>query len=303
MSFENVKSLYDTTKTEVDETIESMFQMLEFVMNEFHPVIFSVAVIYVALMGYGIISGHIVLSGKDAATRFSKVILILFIVSLFSSFSGNLYKAVWQVPESIGDFLAATLEFGYRAGESEFKEFMDLHSEIATQIGQKYSQEHKSQKGLAIGVWAISMAPVFVINISIILARVISAVLFFISPVVFILSLMGIQNNYLAAWFKAILLTFLTVIIVFIVGTFVLDIVHGQLVALHKLPYEPKSPVSLIDFAPLGVLSVFGVVIISQATTIASSIIGAAPINTQQATGFLQIAALQGASKLSKPPG
>ena len=144
------------------------------------------------------------------------------------------------------------------------------------------------------------MSPLFVINISIILAKVISAVLFLIAPVIFILSLMGFQNNYLAAWFKAILLTFLTVIIVFVVGTVVLDIVQTELFALRDLPYEEGKPVSIVTFAPLGVLSVFGVVIISQATSIASTIIGAAPINTQQATGFLQIAALQGAGKIAK---
>ena len=145
------------------------------------------------------------------------------------------------------------------------------------------------------------MAPIFVINISIIIAKVISAVLFFIAPIIFILSLLGLQNNYLSAWFKAILLTFLTVIIVFVVGVFVLDIVDEQLVKLINLPYVAGEPLSIVKFAPLGVLSIFGVVIVSQATTIASSIIGAAAINTQQATGFLQIAALQGANKLGKP--
>ena len=300
MSFDNVKGLYDRTQGSVENTIDNIFTLTYFVTKSFNPIITIVAGVYIALIGYALISGYIVMSGREAAVRFSKIILIIVLANFFTTYTGRLYEFVWQVPTAIGDFLAGHIAQD-GTGKISFNDLMDKHSVAGTQIGKKYAQGHDVDKqGLAIGAWAISMSPLFVINISIILAKVISAVLFLIAPVIFILSLMGFQNNYLAAWFKAILLTFLTVIIVFVVGTVVLDIVQTELFALRDLPYEEGKPVSIVTFAPLGVLSVFGVVIISQATSIASTIIGAAPINTQQATGFLQIAALQGAGKIAK---
>ena len=300
MSFDNVKGLYDRTQGSVENTIDNIFTLTYFVTKSFNPIITIVAGVYIALIGYALISGYIVMSGREAAVRFSKIILIIVLANFFTTYTGRLYEFVWQVPTAIGDFLAGHIAQD-GTGKISFNDLMDKHSVAGTQIGKKYAQGHHVDKqGLAIGAWAISMSPLFVINISIILAKVISAVLFLIAPVIFILSLMGFQNNYLAAWFKAILLTFLTVIIVFVVGTVVLNIVQTELFALRDLPYEEGKPVSIVTFAPLGVLSVFGVVIISQATSIASTIIGAAPINTQQATGFLQIAALQGAGKIAK---
>ena len=299
ISYDEVQGLYETTQLNVDESIKKIFSVTDIVTLEFSPIIVSAAAIYIALMGYALVSGYIVLNGKEAAIRFSKVVIIILLTRFFIH-TGLVYEAVWKIPNAIGDFLTST--FNGDGGKTKFKSLMDDHSKSATYVGQKYAQDHKpGDHGLAIGTWAITMAPIFVINISIIIAKVISAVLFFIAPIIFILSLLGLQNNYLSAWFKAILLTFLTVIIVFVVGVFVLDIVDEQLVKLINLPYVAGEPLSIVKFAPLGVLSIFGVVIVSQATTIASSIIGAAAINTQQATGFLQIAALQGANKLGKP--
>ena len=301
MSFENVEGLYAKTQGGVETTIDNIFTLTYFVSKQFDPIITTVAGVYIALMGYAIISGYIVMTGKEAAVRFSKIALIVILAKFFTSYTGNLYSAVWEVPISIGDYLASIFS-GDATGKKTFETLMNKHSMAATKIGMKYAEGHGPDKqSLAIGTWAIAMAPVFVLNITIMLAKIISAVLFLVSPVVFILSLLDIQNNYLMAWFKAILLTFLTVIIVFVIGAVVLDIVSEQLNALKDLPYDKDKPPSIVAFAPLGVLSVFGIVIISQATSIASSIIGAAAINTQQATGFMQIAALQGANKLGKP--
>ena len=302
MSFDNVEGLYAKTQGSVETSIDNIFTLTYFVSKTFDPIITIVAGIYIAMMGYAIISGYIVMTGKEAAVRFSKVALVLILAKFFTSYTGHLYSAVWDVPTSIGDYLASIYS-GDGSGKNTFEKQMNTHSIAATEIGKKYTHQHDvNNQGLAIGAWALAMAPVFVINIALILAKIISAVLFLISPVVFIISLIDIQTNYLLAWFKAILLTFLTVIIVFVVGSFVLDVVSEQLTALKDLPYDKDKPPSIVAFAPLGVLSVFGIVIISQATTIASSIIGAAAINTQQATGFMQIAALQGASKGQPTP-
>lgn len=298
MNFDEVQSLYLITQLAVNNTVQRIFDLTAIANGIFWPTLIAVSTIYIALMGYAIISGWVVMTSREAAVRFSKVVLILILANLFTNYSGNLYNLAWEGPIAIGNFFASSLDtlsfFSFVFG-SEFENLMNEHAFYAARIGAKYANEQPDSPMLAVFAWAISMSPVFVITISITIAKVISAVLFLIAPVVFILSLLGIQNNYLTSWLKAIALTFLTVIIVFIVGTVVLDIVHGQLVALEGRAVDTEDPISLIDLAPLGVLSVFGIVIISQATTIASSIIGAAAINTQQATGFMQIGALQSA--------
>lgn len=185
-----------------------------------------------------------------------------------------------------------------------FSGLMNEHSAMATEIGKKYAEDHVKNQELAVGAWAVSMAPVFVINIAIIIAKVISAILFFVAPIVFILALIGVQQNYLGAWVKAILVTFLTVIIVYVVGVFILNLMKPQMIELiNTQSGNTDSPISITKLAPVGVLAIFGVIIVTQATSIASSIIGAAAINTQQATGVLQIGALQGANKISQKQG
>lgn len=298
MDFDNVNQLYTQTNAEVNATVQNIFDLAGLAMAVFNPTLIIVSTIYIALMGYAIISGWIVMSAREAATRFSKVVIVLILANLFTNYAGDMYDFAWRAPVAIGDFFASSLDslslyslvFG-----SEFDSLMNQHSLHATSIGQNFAKQYPEKQSIAIAAWGISMAPVFVITISIIIAKVISAVLFIIAPVVFILALLGLQNNYLMTWVKAIALTFLTVIIIYILGTVVLDIVFDQLIAMASRAYDAETPINLIEFAPLGVLSVFGIILVSQATTIASSIMGMAAINTQQATGFMQIGALQSA--------
>jgi len=301
MDFEEVTNLYRTTLTAVDATVQRIFDLTAIANGVFWPTLIAVSTIYIALMGYAIISGWVVMSGREAAVRFSKVVLILILANLFTNYAGNLYNLAWEAPTSIGNFFANSLDslsfFSFVFG-SEFDTLMNEHAALSTSIGMNFAEGHADNKTIAVMTWAISMAPVFVITIAIIMAKVISAVLFLIAPVVFILSLLGIQNNYLGAWAKAIALTFLTVIIVFIMGTVVLDIVHDELLSMATRAFDADKPISIVEFAPLGVLSIFGIILISQATTIASSIMGVAAINTQQATGFMQIGAIQTASRV-----
>ena len=176
ISYDEVQGLYETTQLNVDESIKKIFSVTDIVTLEFSPIIVSAAAIYIALMGYALVSGYIVLNGKEAAIRFSKVVIIILLTRFFIH-TGLVYEAVWKIPNAIGDFLTST--FNGDGGKTKFKSLMDDHSKSATYVGQKYAQDHKpGDHGLAIGTWAITMAPIFVINISIITAKVISCLLY-----------------------------------------------------------------------------------------------------------------------------
>ena len=106
MSFDNVKGLYDRTQGSVENTIDNIFTLTYFVTKSFNPIITIVAGVYIALIGYALISGYIVMSGREAAVRFSKIILIIVLANFFTTYTGRLYEFVWQVPTAIGDFLS-----------------------------------------------------------------------------------------------------------------------------------------------------------------------------------------------------
>ena len=102
-----VDDIYNKIQSSVDEAISHIFTQSTFITETFAPIITVAAGIYIALMGYGIISGYIVVNGKEAAVRFSKVILILILTNFFMNYSGNLYHAAWDIPLDIADHLAA----------------------------------------------------------------------------------------------------------------------------------------------------------------------------------------------------
>ena len=307
LGFERLQSIYSTTRNTVDASIAKMFDLSESVTTDLFPTIIIVATIYIALMGYALISGWITMSPRDAGVKFSKVLLILILTNLFMNFAPNLYDAVWAVPETIGNYLVARLNPLLNIGAFfgifvDFDILMDGYATEVSKLSERITQEQTVGKtsglSLGLGAWGIMMAPLFVITIAILIAKLISAVLFMLAPVIFILSLLGFQNNYLMSWFKAILLTFVTVMIVYMIASLTLTMMIGPLTIEANIPPSSTNKYSLPDFAQLGILSIFTVVLVSQATTIASSLIGAAAVNTQQATGFLQIGALQAASRV-----
>lgn len=306
----DVAQIYTTVRLIVEAAIAIMFLAADDVANGFSPLLTSMAGIYIALMGYALMSGWINMTMREAAVKLSKVILVLVLFEIFKNFGTNIYAAVWSIPEGIGGFIAERFSplVGLGAASvlgipivTDFDVLMNTYSNMATTIAEEVSDVQSGPVGLMS--WAIMMAPMFMMTVSILLAKVISAVLFLIAPIVFAMSLFGFSNNFLMSWAKGLLLTFLTVIIVFILGTVGLTMVMVEMLVLIStngtggfVAAALGSPAwSIPAMAPAAILAMFALILITQATSIASSIIGVAAINTQQAQGFMQIAALNAA--------
>jgi len=319
MEFLRTFEIYTKVVSVVDIFINILFRLTDDVATALTTGVTAAAAIYIALMGYAYMSGWIAMSQRELAIRFGKVILILVLLRTLTGFSAGSFEAIWAIPESVGDFIASKIFPLYDLGPinlllgsgspADFEGLVNISgigsSVIADQVGVVHGHDSK----YPVIVWALSMAPIALVIISILIAKIVTAVLFVIAPFILILSLLGFQNNFLYSWFKVLLSTFVTVIIIYAVGTIGVMMVLAQM-ALLFIPdistlitflSGPDIEVlfSLPRLAPLGITAVFVVMLITQAPQIAAALIGAASISTQQATSFIQVAALQSAAKTS----
>ena len=105
-------------------------------------------------------------------------------------------------------------------------------------------------------------------------------------------------------------MTFLTVIFVYIVGVTCMAMMARYMAALVAFDFAGDildgglgltgslgAKYTLVHLAPLGIMAIFTIVLLSQATSVAGSLLSVAAINTQQFTSFAQVGALQAASR------
>ena len=307
--------IYTVTKQLLDNSIEQLFTLASDVIEAFSLPIEVAAGIYIALMGYSLSTGIISMSQRDVATRFAKVIGILVLLETFQRFGIGVFSKIWEQPDNLADYfaeaLAPILGFTGALDIDTLDALAATYTLFAASLGEKVTQAHDNQAIWGVGTWVITMAPFALTVITIYLAKFISAVLFLISPLVFILSLtFGTYQgtNILLSWFKAILMTFLTVIVVYIVGIIGMTMIvkyMGALLGVGAISdfisdFTGTDPFgdtyTIVHLGPLVVLGLFTIILLSQATSVAAALLGTTGINNQQATGFVQIGALQAAS-------
>lgn len=314
----DIVAVYTSVRLTVETGIALMFEFVDNIASDLSIFVTATAAIYVALMGYSLLSGMINMSARDAGTRLAKVILVLLLLEIFTNFGAGLYAAVWDVPESLASFIAQKFNPLLTSGISiagvsivdDFDILMNAYAGLVTNISREVTSAPGGGENVGLIAWFIMMAPMFMTTISIFLAKMISAILFIIAPIVFALSLLGFSNTFLNSWFRSILVTFLTVIIVFIVGTVGLSIVMIEMLQLIATDGQGSFVSSALGgvlggntaawsipaIAPTGILSLFALMLITQSPTLSSAIIGATAINSQQATSFIQIGALRAAA-------
>ncbi|MEP1229523.1 MAG: type IV secretion system protein [Litorimonas sp.] len=331
-----ISSVYSSVSTTVDLALIAMFSIVGDVANSFSIFVTAMAVIYVALMGYSVMSGMIKITAREMGSKFAKIVFILFILNLLTTSGGllglSLYNQVWEIPEGIGAFFAdrlspfintsagggllgSVLNFLGLGVDNAFDGLMDSYARQVTIIGSSVSAAPGGGETLGLIIWFALMAPMFLTTISIFIAKFVSAVLFIIAPLVFGFSLLGFTNNFLMSWLRSLAVTFLTAILVFIIGAASLSIVMVEMLQLIANDgggsfltvvsgggVPPGSEWSIPAIAPSGILALFALMLVTQAPSIASSIVGVAATNSQQATSFIQIGALQAASRSAVTP-
>jgi len=302
-----VAQVYTIVRLYIEIAISLLFELVNDLASDFSMFITAAATIYIALTGYALMSGWVSMSMREAVIRLSKVLGIILLLEIFRNFGLGLYEAVWDIPDGIGSFIARKFNplvssagisiLGVSVADN-FDALMNIYATAATEVSASISgQNNTGGEKVSFGLisWFILMAPMFLTTIAVFLAKFISAVLFLIAPIVFGLSLIGYSNNYLTTWVKSLLVTFLTVIIVYIVGTAGLTLILVEMIRLELVSISPTFAWDIAAVAPVMLLAFFTIMLVSQAPTIASAIIGAAAVNTQQATSLLQIGALQSA--------
>ncbi len=315
----NTLLVYEVTETSLSAALERLFDIFGDVLDTFWLPVQAAAAIYIAMIGYALLTGMISLSARDVAIRFAKVIGIIFLMRTFSIYGADLFERVWAIPDSIGDYfarqIAPILDFPGVSSIATLDSLAALYSGVAEIVSNQVSQSKPENVSSKWGFWTwlITMVPLALTIISIFIAKFVAAMLFLASPVVFILSLTlgSIKGtNILMSWFKALAMTFLTVIFVYIVGITCMAMMARYMAALIAFDVGTSfieglgltgafgAKYTLVHLAPLGIMAVFTIVLLSQATNVAGSLLSIAAINTQQLTSFAQVGALQAASKV-----
>lgn len=311
--------VYTATETSLNGALSRMFGILGDVLNAFWLPVQAAAAVYIALMGYALMSGAISMPAREVAIRFAKVIGIIFLMRTFSIYGFSLFDAAWSIPDSIADLyaeqIAPLLQFTGFVGIDSIDSLAGVYS-LETQIlSAQVTEAHGLEAGPKWGfwTWVITMAPLALTVVSIFIAKFVAALLFLVAPIVFILSLtIGNFNNsnILMSWFRSLVMTFITVIFIYIVGITCIAMMARYIVALiafdagigvldiFGLGGLLGAKYTLVHLAPLGIMAMFSIVLLSQATNVAGSLMGIAAINTQQMTSFAQIGALQASAKM-----
>jgi len=235
---------------------------------------------------------------REAALKLGKVILIIFLLQTFSTITGATFDAVWEVPEAVGSFITnaifdglgsvfggALAVLGAFSVVTDFDGLVNFHAGVASLLADSVQGTKDANSQYPVYVWAFAMAPAVLVTVSILLAKMISAVLFVVAPVVFMLSLLGFKQNFLMSWIKALISTFVTVIIVYAVGTVGLIVTLIQMANafvpdLSTIITGSVEKYSIPELAPLGITSIFSVILLTQAPAIASALIGVPAVST-----------------------
>ncbi len=299
--------IYIATTSLLDSALDQFLGLFTGIMQALYlPVIASVA-IYLALTGYSVMTGVIAMTPRDLAIRFAKAIGIIVLIQIFAFNGASIFTDIWSVTDGIADFYVEKISGVLALTGSASIDTLDALAALFTieteVLGALLDQAHEGEKW-GMYSWLMVMVPLALLIIAVYIAKFVVALLFMVSPLVFILSMvMGnvSGNNILASWFKMIITTLLTLIFVYIVGITIMFIMTKYIALLGvagiaSIVLTGSPDITMIHLAPLGILSLFSIILMTQATTVASGIMGIAATNTQQATSFMQIGALRSAS-------
>jgi len=185
-----VTSVYTSVSATIDLALIAMFSVVDNVFSTFSLFLTAMAGIYVALTGFAIMSGTISMTTREMATKFGKLIFILFLIRLISGGGGflglGLFNWAWELPEAIGSFFIDRLSpfintsggggllalLGLTSGSNQFDSFMNVYASNANMIASQVSEKQKENYGLV--AWIVLMAPMFLTTISIFIAKFVS---------------------------------------------------------------------------------------------------------------------------------
>lgn len=296
IDFDNVDGIYDMFITSADTPIYTLLDAAGNVFDGFAGPVMVTAAIYVALMGYSIMSGKVGMSLNEAAVRISKLVLIIVFVTSYFWFSKIFYNAFWTVPTYVANFFLGALDpsISYGAATTiagtsgsfvvqnpDLTSLVDAYSQAILQLIGDFTVVHQGASGTGFVIWLMYMAPVVAAMMIIIVAKIVSVLLFILAPLVFTASLIGYSNHFLLGWFRQLIVLSLTVIIAYILFVLVLSMVSGA----ATFAYDNASQLSgasggyknitIPVLFPVFALSFIGLMLILQAPLLANRIIGA----------------------------
>ena len=311
MNWLDAAEVYIQVRVVVALAIRQLFSIVNDVANAMEAPVTAAAAIYIALMGYSVLAGTITMSTRDLAVRFFKVVAIVVLLSVIGSYGEGFYNLLWEPIDDISNYMASKvaplINIPSAGPITSLDTLAGTHAGLASSLSAQVAAAHSDNQTWGIMTWIIAMAPLIITIVAVYVAKFVSAALMVIAPFVFIAALI-LDNNkgqsILMTWVRLIAMTFLTVIIVYIVGVIgivMVSLYSTFLIGTNALLGEigaftgDSGRYSLPRLAPMGILSLLSVVLVTQATTLAGGLLSVAGVNTQSAQSMLQISALSAA--------
>ena len=322
----NGVNVYEKVTDWTNEVIDDLFGLSGSLFADLASLMTICAAIYVALMGFSLLSGRISMSPQDVMVRISKLVLVVVLFGGYTQVAGAFYELFFVVPEALAASVGSTVNSGVGVDtftlntiiaavdgtpisgqRGDLNSIVEEHSAVVGVLTTLYIEYNNPVGSSDMLMWFVGMSPVIAASAVLVVARFVMTILLFVLPIIAIAALFGRGYGVLGTWVKVMLTLGLTIILTYIafsvlsvvmIGAIGSTIVESGIAAVITGAVTGSTDVTLFtlyDLAPLGILSLVVFIIISQIPNIAGSIVGAAGINNQQVSGFTNIAALRAA--------
>ena len=305
--FDNIKNAYSTIMHIADKPIGQLFKVAGNMFDPLQEPVEAAAAVYVALLGYTLLTGKVTMSMHEAFVRISKVVLVIIVFGFYTTNMDKFYQGFWDIvigvtskfidvvtSGSVTGILGNDGVGGFYARTPDMDALVNGYQQSLMKL-MKIAVDGKIITDTADFIFiALFMAPVLVGTLIVIVAKFITLLLVVVAPFIAFMMLIGYSNNYLSAWIKQLLVTGLTVIITYMIFAVVI-LMLSTLTA--DIINKSGNNLSVPELFPLAIMSVIGFVLIGQGPSLASNLLGAAGIQTGQISSLVQLGLMRTAVK------
>jgi type IV secretion system protein VirB6 len=228
------------------------------------PVISMLLIIYVVVWGWAMARGMVQEPVMDAFMRFVKIAFIFALAMKAPYYSTYIKDFVWDFPEFVAQTISGQGTTSTVASAQAFGVALKIGSDYITEAGETGSNgvPNLSLLAVGIGVWGGGAALTGIIIGTLVIARIVLAVLLAVGPIFIMLILFESTKKLFDAWMGQIVTYMIVIVTTIIASSIVIEIM-----ALALATYLPQYFANWIingDVAPspgsgIGLIIVYGI--------------------------------------------
>jgi len=228
------------------------------------PVISMLLIIYVVVWGWAMARGMVQEPVMDAFMRFVKIAFIFTLAMKTPYYSTYIKDFVWDYPEFVAQTISGQGTTSTIASAQAFGVALKVGSDYITEAGETGSNgvPNLSLLAIGIGVWGGGAALTGIIIGTLVIARIVLAVLLAVGPVFIMLILFESTKKLFDAWLGQIVTYMIVIVTTIIASAIVIEIMAFALATY--LPQYFANWIISGDVAPspgsgIGLIIVYGI--------------------------------------------